>query len=106
MVTALKTKAKEPMAKKAAPTKASAKTPGHNDGVGAMLDAHPTLKTTVAQIEKQFGEGAIMPLGAGVVGRIAGVSTGSLSLDMALGGQGIPSGRVVEIFGPESSGKT
>ena len=72
----------------------------------AMLDAHPTLKTTVAQIEKQFGEGAIMPLGAGGVHKITGISTGSLSLDMALGGQGIPSGRVVEIFGPESSGKT
>ena len=71
-----------------------------------MLNAHPNLKTTVAQIEKQFGEGAIMPLGAGVCGRIAGIPTGSLSLDMALGGQGIPSGRIVEIFGPESSGKT
>jgi len=72
----------------------------------AMFDAHPALKTAVAQIEKQFGEGAIMPLGADHGGPVAGISTGSLSLDMALGGQGIPSGRVVEIFGPESSGKT
>ncbi|HYW80037.1 MAG TPA: recombinase RecA [Thermoguttaceae bacterium] len=71
-----------------------------------MLDAHPDLKNTVAQIEKQFGEGAIMPLGASQQGPIAGIPTGSLSLDMALGGQGIPSGRVIEIFGPESSGKT
>jgi recombination protein RecA len=75
-------------------------------GVGAMLDAHPELKNTVAQIEKQFGEGAIMPLGAEANVRIAGIPTGSLALDMALGGQGIPSGRVIEVFGPESSGKT
>ena len=76
------------------------------DGAYLMLEAHPTLKTTVTQIEKQFGEGAIMPLGAGRIGRIDGIPTGSLSLDMALGGQGIPSGRVAEIFGPEASGKT
>jgi recombination protein RecA len=85
-------------AKKSPPTKAAKG--------GDMLDGNPTLKTTVAQIEKQFGEGAIMPLGADQSGPIAGISTGSLSLDMALGGQGIPSGRVVEIYGPESSGKT
>jgi recombination protein RecA len=60
----------------------------------------------VAQIEKQFGEGAIMPLGSEHGGPIAGISTGSLSLDLALGGQGMPKGRIVEIFGPESSGKT
>ena len=71
-----------------------------------VLDANPHLKTAVQQIEKQFGEGAIMPLGAGHGARIEGISTGSLSLDMALGGQGIPCGRIVEIFGPESSGKT
>jgi recombination protein RecA len=64
------------------------------------------LKTAVQQIEKQFGEGAIMPLGTGQGARIAGISTGCLSLDMALGGQGIPCGRIVEVFGPESSGKT
>ncbi|MFH1920033.1 MAG: recombinase RecA [Planctomycetota bacterium] len=71
-----------------------------------MLDGNPTLKTTVAQIEKQFGEGAIMPLGLEKRGPIEGISTGSLSLDIALGGQGIPRGRVVEVFGPESGGKT
>jgi len=71
-----------------------------------ILDDHPTLKAAVAQIEKEFGQGAIMPLGAGRTGRIAGIPTGCLSLDLALGGQGIPRGRVVEIFGPESSGKT
>jgi len=82
-------------------TKAGSKSTGK-----AVLDDNPTLRTTVAQIEKQFGEGAIMPLGGEGHGEIGGISTGSLSLDMALGGQGIPSGRVVEIFGPESGGKT
>ncbi|NLX95498.1 MAG: recombinase RecA [Rhodopirellula sp.] len=86
--------------------KASSKGTGKSDGAAAMLDSHPALKITVAQIEKQFGEGAIMPLGAGHTGPIAGIPTGSLSLDIALGGQGIPKGRVIEIFGPESSGKT
>jgi recombination protein RecA len=66
----------------------------------------PTLKTALAQIEKQFGEGSIMPLGADRRGPIEGISTGSLSLDIALGGQGVPKGRIIEIFGPESSGKT
>ncbi len=71
-----------------------------------LLDANPDLKNTLAQIEKQFGEGAIMPLGLASNVQIDGIPTGSLSLDLALGGQGIPKGRVVEIFGPESSGKT
>ena len=67
MVAILNRKAKETMAKKAAaPARGASKAADKdgNDGVSAMLDAHPTLKTTVAQIEKQFGEGAIMPLGA------------------------------------------
>jgi recombination protein RecA len=71
-----------------------------------MLDGNDDLKNTVAQIEKQFGEGAIMPLGSDQLVRVNGIPTGSLSLDIALGGQGIPRGRVIEIFGPESSGKT
>jgi recombination protein RecA len=71
-----------------------------------LFDSSPELKNTLAQIEKQFGEGAIMPLGVKTAVRIAGIPTGSLSLDIALGGQGIPRGRIVEIFGPESSGKT
>ncbi|MHC4403975.1 MAG: recombinase RecA, partial [Planctomycetota bacterium] len=75
-------------------------------GPTSVLDDNPTLKTTVAQIEKQFGQGAIMALGSeGRVG-IEGIPTGSLSLDLALGGQGIPRGRVCEVFGPEASGKT
>jgi recombination protein RecA len=71
-----------------------------------IFDSHPDLKNTVAQIEKQFGEGAIMPLGSGRAVQIEGIPTGSLSLDLALGGQGIPKGRICEVFGPESSGKT
>ena len=65
-----------------------------------------TLRNTLQQIEKQFGEGSIMPLGADHNCTIEGIPTGSLSLDIALGGQGIPRGRIIEIFGPESSGKT
>jgi recombination protein RecA len=71
-----------------------------------MLDASPELRNTVAAIEKQYGEGSIMPLGAEHHHRIEGIPTGSLSVDIALGGQGIPRGRVIEVFGPESSGKT
>jgi recombination protein RecA len=61
---------------------------------------------TIAQIEKQFGKGAIMRLGDRPDVPVEGLSTGSLSLDLALGGAGLPKGRVVEVFGPESSGKT
>ena len=65
------------------------------------------LQAALAQIEKQFGKGAIMRLGDGeVVEDIQVVSTGSLGLDIALGVGGLPRGRVVEIYGPESSGKT
>src|SRR5271157_5163337 len=64
------------------------------------------LKNALAAIEKQFGKGAIMQLGEGAVQDIPGISTGALSLDIALGGRGLPRGRIIEIFGPESSGKT
>jgi len=64
------------------------------------------LNTTLDQIDKQFGKGAIMRLGQGVVEKVPGISTGAISLDVALGGTGIPKGRVIEVFGPESSGKT
>ncbi len=72
------------------------------------LADHPQLKNTIAQIEKTFGEGSIMPLGSTEAAshRIQGIPTGSLSLDIALGGSGLPKGRIIEIFGPESSGKT
>jgi len=64
------------------------------------------IEMAVGQIEKQFGKGAIMRLGQGAVARIPHISTGSISIDHALGIGGVPRGRVVEIFGPESSGKT
>jgi recombination protein RecA len=64
------------------------------------------LGQTVGQIEKAFGKGAIMKLDEHAYLAIPGISTGSISLDLALGGKGIPRGRIVEIFGPESSGKT
>lgn len=72
----------------------------------AMLAREPGLRTTLQQIEKTFGDGAIMPLGASQQLAISGISTGSLSLDMALGGFGLPRGRIIEVYGPESSGKT
>ena len=64
------------------------------------------LEVTLSQIEKQFGKGSIMRLGQDTKFDIPAISTGSLALDMALGIGGVPRGRVVEIFGPESSGKT
>ena len=64
------------------------------------------LKTALAQIQKEFGEGAIMSLGEHASQEIEGISTGALSLDVALGGKGIPRGRITEIYGHESSGKT
>ncbi len=63
------------------------------------------LSRALQQIEKQFGKGAVMKLD-GEIKPIDGIPTGSLSLDIALGGYGVPRGRVVEVFGPESSGKT
>ena len=64
------------------------------------------LERALAQIEKNFGKGAIMRLDEEAMNLIPGISTGALSLDLALGGKGLARGRVVEIFGPESSGKT
>ena len=64
------------------------------------------LELTLSQIEKQFGKGSIMRLGQDTKLDIASIPTGSLALDLALGIGGVPRGRVVEIFGPESSGKT
>ena len=64
------------------------------------------LAAALAQIDKQFGKGSVMRLGDGEVEHIESVSTGSLGLDIALGIGGLPRGRVVEIYGPESSGKT
>ncbi len=64
------------------------------------------LKTALAQIEKKHGEGSVMRLGENSHMEVQAVSTGSISLDLALGIGGVPKGRIIEIFGPESSGKT
>ncbi len=64
------------------------------------------LSSAISQIEKTFGAGAIMRLGEGSHMEVEGISTGSISLDLALGGKGLPRGRIIEMFGPESSGKT
>lgn len=64
------------------------------------------LDVAISQIEKQFGKGAIMRLGAAGLVEVPAISTGSIGLDVALGIGGLPRGRVVEIYGPESSGKT
>ena len=64
------------------------------------------LEAAIAQIEKNYGQGSIMKLGDTRHMQVESVPTGSLSLDLALGVGGIPKGRIVEIYGPESSGKT
>ena len=64
------------------------------------------LEAAMEQIERQFGKGAIMRLGQSELMDIEAIPTGSLSLDIALGVGGLPMGRIVEIYGPESSGKT
>ena len=64
------------------------------------------LKTSISQIEKKYGSGAVMRLGDNAHMEVQAVSTGSIALDIALGIGGVPKGRIVEIFGPESSGKT
>ena len=77
--------------------------------MGQIMDENKSkaLAAALSQIEKQFGKGSIMRLGeADVAKDIASVSTGSLGLDIALGIGGFPRGRVIEIYGPESSGKT
>ncbi len=69
-------------------------------------DKKRALTMALSQIEKQFGKGSVMKMGDQPVAKVPTVSTGSLGLDIALGAGGLPYGRVVEIYGPESSGKT
>ena len=69
-------------------------------------DKSKQLNETLSQIEKQFGKGTVMRMGDREVVDIPAISTGSIGLDIALGIGGVPQGRVIEIFGPESSGKT
>lgn len=71
-----------------------------------MIEKKKALEMALAQIEKQFGKGAVMKLGEGTHLNIEAISTGSIGLDIALGIGGVPRGRIVEIYGPESSGKT
>ncbi|HIZ84495.1 MAG TPA: recombinase RecA [Firmicutes bacterium] len=71
-----------------------------------MVDKKKALETALAQIEKQFGKGAVMKLGQNQSMNVEHIPTGSLALDMALGIGGVPRGRIIEIYGPESSGKT
>ncbi len=72
----------------------------------AMDAKKKALETALMQIEKDFGKGAVMKLGDNQGMNVEAISTGSLSLDMALGIGGVPKGRIIEIYGPESSGKT
>ena len=69
-------------------------------------DKIKALETAMSQIEKQFGKGAIMRLGENAAMNVEHIKTGSIALDRALGIGGVPRGRIVEIYGPESSGKT
>ncbi|MBR5251850.1 MAG: recombinase RecA [Oscillospiraceae bacterium] len=83
---------------------AQAKNPVKSAAVAT--DKEKALATALANIEKQFGKGAVMRLGENVTMNVDKISTGSLSLDVALGIGGVPRGRIVEVYGPESSGKT
>ena len=83
-----------------------AKTPKITKTVNVSEDKEKALATAVEQIERQYGKGTVMRLGENVAMNVEHIRTGSIALDMALGIGGIPKGRIVEIYGPESSGKT
>ena len=85
---------------------ASKKTPVAGAGERTAEEKQKALATAISQIEKDFGKGTIMKMGETTRMNVSAVSTGSLSLDLALGIGGLPKGRIVEIYGPESSGKT
>lgn len=74
--------------------------------VNKAMDKKKALETALAQIEKQYGKGAVMRLGQNEAMHVEAIPTGSLGLDLALGIGGLPRGRIIEIYGPESSGKT
>ena len=86
----------------------SAKAARSNEKAEKVSDSgeRKLLDNALGQIEKTFGKGSIMKLSGDAAGPIPGIPTGSLSLDLGLGGQGLPRGRIIEMFGPESSGKT
>ena len=77
-----------------------------NKDAKEMSGKQHALQTALSQIEKSYGKGSIMRLGENINMNVSAVSTGSLSLDLALGIGGVPRGRIIEIYGPESSGKT
>ncbi len=70
------------------------------------MDKQKALETALQQLEKQYGKGTVMRLGENAAMQVEAISTGSISLDVALGIGGVPRGRIIEIYGPESSGKT
>ncbi|MEN9740144.1 MAG: recombinase RecA [Actinomycetota bacterium] len=74
--------------------------------MASATDREKALETALAQIDRQFGKGAVMRLGSEERAKVAVIPTGSIALDVALGVGGLPKGRIVEIYGPESSGKT
>src|SRR5918995_518203 len=86
--------------------------PREKEGVYLVIDLkvasdrNRAINAAVSQIEKQFGKGSIMRMGDEGLRKVASISTGALALDLALGVGGVPRGRVIEIYGPESSGKT
>lgn len=111
--TSVKESAKEQTGKERGADAASATHGASASGVRQQSPTAPrdpnrdsALSRAVQQIEKQFGKGAVMTLDPDKTAAIDGIPTGSLSLDIALGGSGVPKGRILEIFGPESSGKT
>ena len=76
------------------------------EAAAPAADKKKALETAMAQIEKTYGKGSIMRLGDNSRVQVESIPTGSLALDLALGIGGVPRGRIVEIYGPESSGKT
>ncbi|MDR1011074.1 MAG: recombinase RecA [Opitutaceae bacterium] len=89
---------------KAAPAKTASATPAKTDAIDAAT--RKNLDLAVSAITKQFGEGSIMRLGDAQKMKVETLSTGSIAIDLALGVGGLPRGRIIEIYGPESSGKT
>ncbi len=91
---------------KSVPAAASAKAAAPAAKAPVNKEKAQALDRALSQIEKAFGKGSIMKMDEHAYQAVPGISTGAISLDLALGGKGIPRGRIVEIFGPESSGKT
>ncbi|HRE08151.1 MAG TPA: DNA recombination/repair protein RecA, partial [Opitutaceae bacterium] len=95
---------------KAAPTTKASSTPVATAATGGVVavpaESRKNVELAISSITKQFGEGSIMRLGENSKMKVETLSTGSLAIDLALGVGGLPRGRIIEIYGPESSGKT